>query len=179
MSGYRGGSPQLVEGDHEVDPSLSRTLIHLSGVVAVLAVVAALIWVVLSWLNRSATAYLSTHPGALWAMSALLFGGLAAYLAGREYARRSEAVRTSAWRAARTSRADSVTAPAECRKCLVLREENRALRAEIEATRLQVSPPDGLGEAPVVSTPGPEVLDVIEVFEVVEVPGEQELRETT
>src|SRR6187549_2500022 len=150
MSGYRGGSPQLVEDDHEVDPPLSRKMVHLSGALAVVAAVAALGWAVVSRIDSAATTYLSARPAALWALSALLFGGLAANLTGREYARRAEAARTRTWRAARTSRSESSAAPVGCRTCPEMREQNRALRAEVEALKRLVSSGSGpdLGSGP-------------------------------
>jgi len=149
MSGYRGTSPQMVEGDHEVDPAPARRLAYLSAFLLLFGSLMVIAWFGLGRFDPTATAYLSNHPGGLWALSALMFAGLWAYLAGQEYARRDEAVRTSTWRTARASRASGTTG--DCGRCASVRAENAALTAELEVLKQATTEPvaEPVGTEPV------------------------------
>jgi hypothetical protein len=153
MSGYRGTSPQMVEGDHEVDPAPARRLAYLSAFLLLFGSLMVIAWFGLGRFDPTATAYLSNHPGGLWALSALMFAGLWAYLAGQEYARRDEAVRTSTWRTARASRASGTTG--DCGRCASVRAENAALTAELEVLKQATTEPvaEPVGTEPVGTEP--------------------------
>jgi hypothetical protein len=141
MPGLSGDRSAVVVDDREVAPWLPRRLLFSSGFSAVCAVLVALLFALLSLVGSPLPGYLADHPAVVWLLSAGLFTVLWAHLGVLEYGRRDAQVRAAARRTARTSRAGA-TGPAgasgtraSCRRCPGLREENAALRAQLEAAQ--------------------------------------------